>query len=182
MVSDLWINLFKRNNQEDSHLTVLRKNVLFETLDKTELHFISKTVHERNYRTGEAIFRQGNLGTGMYLIVKGSVDIFTKDKDITSKTPVQDVHVTHLVSEDFFGELSLIEENSKRTATAIAAEDTLLIGFFRPDLMEILEKSPMIGGKIVFQLAKVLLRRLQATTDKIVHLKKDLKVLVELQK
>ena len=182
MVSDLWTNLFKKNNQKDNYLTVLKKNILFETLDKTELHFISKTVHERNYRTEETIFHQGNLGTGMYVIVKGSVDIFTKDKDLTSKTPVQDVHVAHLVNEDFFGELSLIEENSRRTATAIAAEDTLLIGFFRPDLIETLDKSPTIGGKIVFQLAKVLLRRLQATTDKIVHLKKDLKVLVELQK
>ena len=182
MVSDLWVNLFKKNNEEDNYLTVLKKNILFETLDKTELHFISKAVHERSYRTGEVIFHQGTLGTGMYVIVKGSIDIFTKDTDMANKTPTQNVHIAHLISEDFFGELSLVEENSKRTATAIAAEDTLLIGFFRPDLIEILDRNPTVGGKIAFQLAKVLFRRLQATTDKVTHLKKDLKVLVELQK
>ena len=182
MVNDLWVNLFKKTNKEDNHLTILRKNILFETLDKSELYFISKTIHERSYHTGEVVFQQDSLGIGMYVIIKGSVDIFIKEIDPGKQGAIQNVHVAHLIEEDFFGEMSLVEENSRRTATAVATENTVLIGFFRPDLLEIVNRNPTIGGKITFQLARTLLRRLQATTNKITFLKKELKVLASFQK
>lgn len=178
----LWVNFFKKTGKEESYLNMLGKNILFQNLNKKELQFIHTIIHERSYRTGEVIFHQGNLGTGMYMIIKGSVDIVIKDIDHLNKTDYQDLQVAHLVSEDFFGEISLVEDNSKRTATAIAVEDTLLAGFFKPDLMELLERNPTIGAKVIFQLAKVLGRRLRETTNKITHLKKELKVLVEIQK
>ena len=182
MVNDLWVNLFKKTNKDDHHLSVLRKNILFETLDNSELHFVIKTIHERNYHPGEVIFQQDSLGTGMYVIVKGSVDIFIKEVDPRKQGVIQNVHVAHLIEEDFFGEMSLVEEDSRRTATAVAAENTTLMGFFRPDLQQIVNRNPTIGGKITFQLAKILLRRLQATTNKIADLKKELKVLASFQK
>ena len=43
----------------------------------------------------------------------------------------------------------------------------MLIGFFKPDLMEILERKPAMGVKILFQLATVLGERLLQTTDRI---------------
>ncbi len=181
MINDLWVNLFKKTNKEDHHLAILRKNILFETLNKSELYFVSKTIHERSYHTEEVIFQQDSLGTGMYVIVKGSVDIFIKEMDPKQGT-IHSVHVAHLIEEDFFGEMSLVEEDNRRTATAVAVENTTLIGFFRPDLLEIVNRNPIIGGKITFQLAKILLRRLQATTSKITHLKKELKVLASFQK
>ena len=181
MVNDLWLNLFKKTNKEDHYLAILRKNILFESLNKSELRFISKTIHERSYHTEEVIFQQDSLGTGMYIIVKGSVDIFIKEMD-PKQGAIQNVHVAHLIEEDFFGEMSLVEEDNRRTATTVAAENTTLIGFFRPDLLEIVNRNPIIGGKITFQLAKILLRRLQATTNKITHLKKELKVLASFQK
>ena len=181
MVNDLWVNLFKKTNKEDHHQAILRKNILFETLNKSELHFINKTIHERNYHAEEVIFQQDSLGTGMYVIVKGSVDIFIKEMD-PKQGNIHNVHVAHLIEEDFFGEMSLVEEDNRRTATAMAAENTTLIGFFRPDLLGIVNRNPIIGGKITFQLAKILLRRLQATTNKITYLKKELKVLASFQK
>ncbi len=48
----------------------------------------------------------------------------------------------------------------------------MLIGFFKPDLMEILERKPEMGAKIMFQLATVLGRRLLETTEKITLLTK----------
>lgn len=182
MVNYLWTNLFKKEGQEENQLTVLKKNILFQTLSRKDLRFVHSILHERSFRAGEVIFQQGNLGTGMYLIIKGSVDIIIRDTDSSKQISNQDLQVAHLVSEDFFGEISLVEENSKRSATAIAAEDTLLVGLFKPDLMELLERNPTTGAKVILQLAKVLGRRLRETTNKIEHLKKELKILVEIQK
>ena len=54
-----------------------------------------------------------------------------------------------------------------------------MIGFFKPDLMEILERSPATGIKITFRLAEVLGKRLKETTEKVSDLRRALKDLRE---
>lgn len=177
----LWENVFKRLEQSQNISTILSRNILFRNLNKRELKFIENIVHLRRYREGEAIFRQGEAGVGMYIIVKGAVDISIIDDMVSDKEKAREVVVTRLEPGDFFGELALVEEISTRSATAYSSEDTLLVGFFKPDLLEILESSPSIGVKVVFRLAEVLGRRLKETTDKISQLKKEIHLLGELQ-
>ncbi len=110
----------------------------------------------------------------MYIIAKGSVDISLFDSQPLVGDAAKQVFVTKLEGGDFFGELSLVEDNGRRSASAIASEDCVLIGFFKPDLMEILERSPATGIKIIFRLSEVLGRRLKETTDKIKQLKREI--------
>ncbi len=72
----------------------------------------------------------------MYIISRGSVDIIYEDNRITT-----------LKTDDFFGEIVLVEDRGVRTATAMAKEDTQLIGFFKPDLIQIMNQQPEIGVK-----------------------------------
>lgn len=177
----LWENIFKRLEREQNISSILANNILFRNLNKKELKFIENIIHIRKFRNGEPIFRQNENGVGMYIIVKGSVDISIIDDVLIERDKEKEVIVTRLEPGDFFGELSLVEEISRRSATAVAAEDTVLIGFFKPDLLEILERSPATGVKVVFRLAEVLGRRLKETTEKISQLKKEIRLLAELQ-
>lgn len=157
----LWADLFRNDSSEKANLIqVLRENVLFRTLDHRELRYLSNFVYERIYEPGEPIFHQNDRGFGMYVIAKGKVAITTQSSD-------GDLLVTTLTAGSFFGELSLVEPTNIRTATATATERTVLIGFFKPDLTEILERRPAMGVKILYQLADVLGRRLVETTEKI---------------
>ena len=180
MVNYLWVNPFNRKD-ESNHLNLLKNNMLFQTLDQRELRFINKMIHERTYHKDDVIFQQGSLGTGMYVIIRGNVGMFIRDNKSKDQN-TDPTHVARLTKEDFFGELCLVEEDSRRTATAIAVEDTLLAGFFRPDLVEILDRNPTMGSKITFQLAKILAHRLRSTTNRITQLKKELQVFVDIQK
>jgi CRP/FNR family cyclic AMP-dependent transcriptional regulator len=176
----LWENIFKRLEREQDISSVLSNNILFRNLTKQELRFIEKIIHIRKYRAGEIIFRQNELGVGMYIIVKGRVEISIIDDILLERDKEKDVVVTVLETGDFFGELSLVEDTSKRSATATASEDCVLVGFFKPDLLEVLERSSDTGVKVVFRLAEVLGRRLKETTDKISQLKKEIRLLGEL--
>ena len=176
----LWDNIFKRLEREQDIASVLSNNILFRNLTKQELRFIEKIIHIRKYRAGETIFRQNEVGVGMYIIVKGRVEISIIDDILIERDKEKDVVVTILEAGDFFGELSLVEDSSKRSASATAAEDTVLIGFFKPDLLEILERSSDTGVKVVFRLAEVLGKRLKETTEKISTLKKEIRLLGEL--
>ena len=169
----LWDNIFRRKNENDIR-AALRNNILFQDLSDRELRFVEDQVHVRKYRAGEPVFRQGEIGVGMYIIVKGRIEIYVTDVDSMDEA-TRDVYITQLTPDDFFGELSLVEDNGRRTASAIASDETLLIGFFKPDLMEILSRNPSSGMKIVFRLAEILGRRLKETTDKVSELRRALK-------
>ncbi len=174
MINSLWENVFKKAEQERSISRILSDNILFRDLTAKELKFVEQIVHERQYRKGEFVFQQGEVGVGMYIIAKGAVDISLFDNQPIIGDSAKHIFVTRLETADFFGELSLVEDNGRRSASAIAAEDTILIGFFKPDLMEILERSPTSGIKIVFRLSEVLGRRLKETTEKISQLRKEI--------
>ena len=174
MTEFLWKNLFKKEKNADSIQAKLKANVLFQDLNFSELSFVEKIVHLRNYHTGEIIFRQSEVGVGMYIISKGSVNIYVEE--VEPKTgEIKSNHVTQLKEGDFFGDLALVEDNGRRSASAIANEDCVLIGFFKPDLMEVANRNPSAGVKILLRLGEVLGARLVETTAKISELKKAAK-------
>ena len=178
MVSYLWENFFRGDERDRLTDQVLRNNFIFKDLSVREFNFVKKLVHYRIYRTGEPIFKQGELGVGMYIVVKGTIHISVEDltgPQAESRT----TFVTRLSSGDFFGEIALIENGSRRTATAIAADEVAVLGFFKPDLAEILERSPAIGVKILSKLSEVLARRLKETAERFTELKRELKELTQ---
>lgn len=174
----LWDNIFKRPKKEDEIRLALRENILFRDLSEKELKLLEGIIHVRRYHAGESVFRQGEIGVGMYVIVSGRVEIYVIDGH-GSTEEARNIYITQLLKGDFFGELSLVEDNGLRTASAMAREETVVIGFFKPDLLEILQRSPSSGIKILSRLAEVLGRRLKETTDKVSDLRRALKELRE---
>lgn len=173
MVNYMWDNLFRKSDQNQDVQEALRQTYVFQSLNKKELRFVQDTCHVRTFKNGEAVFRQGEIGVGMYILLRGSLDIYV-DQMVDDDLPPKSQLVTRLKSGDFLGELSLVEHNSRRTATAIAGEESVLIGFFKPDLFEILDRQPATGVKILLRLSEVLGRRLKETTLKVTELKYDL--------
>ncbi len=171
----LWENLFKHTSKEKEINAILKDNILFQDLTKKQLKFVTNIVHLRRYRPNETVFTQGEIGVGMYIIVKGTVEITVEDNRIRKETNSQEIVITELGPGDFFGELSLVEEGGRRSATATATNETALIGFFKPDLLEILERNPNAGVKITLRLGEVLGCRLRETNDRVSALEDQLK-------
>lgn len=174
MVNFIWDNLFIDSNETQNIRGNLKKNILFQDLQFNELRLVQNIVNIRHYRPGENIFKQGEVGVGMYIIISGVVNIYVEELQAQTSSPVT-THVTQLRAGDFFGELALVENEGRRSASASAHEESLLIGFYKPDLMEIIERSPSAGVKILLRLGEVLGTRLRQTTARITELKKDYK-------
>ncbi|OFZ19366.1 MAG: hypothetical protein A2Z20_01910 [Bdellovibrionales bacterium RBG_16_40_8] len=176
MVNYLWDNLFKRNSRDAEIETVIGENYIFKSLTKVELSFVKNLVHYRVYKPDERIFTQGELGVGMYIVVSGTVNITVEDHHTLDESQ-RDIFVTRLTRGDFFGEISLVEQTGRRTATAVAADEVILLGFFKPDLAEAIERNPRIGVKILMRLGEVLGRRLKETAERFTEVKRELKEL-----
>lgn len=144
---------------------------IFGRLSWQEIRIIENAVHIRNYAPGEQVFKQGDPGSGMYIIMEGRVGIFL---DIPQQEPKK---LSELCEGDFFGEIALLDE-SPRTATATALEPCNIIGFYRPDLMDILKIKPAVGGKIILSLSEVLATRLRSTNSELVKVSRQLDGLI----
>jgi len=71
------------------------------------------------YKTGETIFKEGDIGEKMYIIKSGRVEVVKKIHD-------EEVVLATLEQNSFFGEMALFGDK-RRTATVRAVEDTELI-------------------------------------------------------
>ena len=148
-MDSLWGNIFKRQDQQDIY-TLLKKVPLFEAMNRRELDAIERIMHRREYRAGEVIFRQNEPGVGMYVVQHGVVEIIYE--------PAGQV-LAELRDGDFFGEIALLNE-TPRSATAQATTACTLWGLFQPDLLDLLERDPRLGVKLLLPLAQIAGQRL----------------------
>ena len=98
------------------------------------------------YAAGDVIFRQGELGTEMFILQEGEVNVV---KHINGESHT----LSHLEKGDFFGEMAVLE-SVPRTADAIAATDVraLVINGARFD--EMLRKNPEVAVRIIRKYSK----------------------------
>lgn len=169
MNSFLWSNVFqKKKSKELIKLEALGNVNIFHGLSRHELMEVEKATYTREYKPGEYIFRKGNPGNGMYIILQGKVMII----DETGIGDEQNI-LASLESGNFLGELSLLDE-APRSASAYCSEVTEAISFFRGDLLDILNRKPLLGSKIILNVARVLGERLRATNQRVIDLEKHL--------
>jgi signal transduction histidine kinase len=113
-------------------------NKLLEGLSPDELRAAENVGETKIFEKGETIFREGDAGDTMYVVLNGKVKICK-----TARPGAEQVFDT-LGAGDFFGEMGLVEARP-RNADAVAEEKTELRILRQADLDRLLGVSPQIG-------------------------------------
>jgi CRP/FNR family cyclic AMP-dependent transcriptional regulator len=92
--------------------------------------------YEKHLRSGEVLFKEGDVGDEMYLIRSGKIRI-VKDLEGTKKT------LAVIGEGEFFGEMALLDKRP-RSAAAIAETDAKLIIVDRNAFLSSVNKNPFI--------------------------------------
>jgi CRP/FNR family cyclic AMP-dependent transcriptional regulator len=111
---------------------------LFTQLDDDERSVLAQSMIERDVKAGEVLFRDGEPGDSMFIVLRGSIELFVKD------TTGQKITLHVATTSDFFGELSLLDGGS-RTATAVAVEESTLYVLDREDMLQLFKTRPHAG-------------------------------------
>ena len=98
------------------------------------------------FKPGERIFAQGELGTEMFIIQDGEVEII---KHIAGASHV----LSRLEKGDFFGEMALLE-NTARTADAVAVSEVRVLAINGSRFDEMLRKNPEVAVRIIRKYSK----------------------------
>lgn len=111
-----------------------------------------------SYSAGEQIFAQGDLGTEMFIIQEGSVDIV---KQLSGEAHI----LSHLEKGDFFGEMAVLE-SLPRSADAIAVSEVRIVAINGSQFDEMLRRNPEVAVRIIRKYSKRL-REANALIDKL---------------
>lgn len=107
---------------------------LSSTLTVAEYALFTEVGHLRRVEAGERLFRRGDLGTTMYVVAHGAVELDFGD-DLVGK---------RLVAREFLGELGLLMGDHARSADAMVAEDGVVLELGRSEFDVLSRRDPQI--------------------------------------
>lgn len=132
--------------------TILLKSVgLFKEISAEDLSYIAGIAEEAEAAAGTPIFKEGDYGDCLYIVIGGSVRIHRGERELAVLGRMQSL-----------GEMAVLD-GSPRSATATALEDTTMIKVDRERFLDVMRSSPEIMQGII----RLLLGRLRAANEKI---------------
>jgi CRP-like cAMP-binding protein len=138
---------------QDERIALLREVALFSGVDDDGLAAVASKSSEVAFEAGRTIVRQGEVGTGFFLIASGRARVVRDGRTLAELGPGQ-----------FFGELSLLDQQP-RIAQVVAEAPTLCLALASWDFEAILASQPGVALAILRGVA----RRLRAVSEEHTH-------------
>jgi len=128
------MQLFSHDDKADA----LGRAPLFTNLSRTELVELAKRTEDMEVEAGKTLAREGEIGQEFFVIVDGDV-VVTKDGE----------EIRRLGPGEFFGEIALVWESPRRTATVTAAGPLRFFVLTRQNFRSLIAHQPEIEEKVL---------------------------------
>jgi len=127
---------------------------LFRDFGDAERAAVARFLHRREYRGGDIVVREGEPGTELFVVVRGSA---------TGRQRVEGRRESRLMSfaaGTVFGELGLLDQES-RSATVVADETLACLVLGREDFETLMRTEPVAAMRLLANLAREISWRLR---------------------
>jgi CRP-like cAMP-binding protein len=136
---------------------------IFSRLTPEGLALIAEVSTEEQHDAGTVIFRQGDPGDKLYLILSGRVRI-------SREVPGMGEEALAILKEgDVFGEMALLDE-APRSADARVHERCKLLSIPKNGFEDLLFLHKDLAYEVLWNVIRTLIRRLRETNDKLTFL------------
>jgi CRP-like cAMP-binding protein len=125
----------------DEKAAVLAHVALFDGLEPSSLRPLADAASETDFADGDALVIQGQVGTGLFVIVSGAVRVVMHGED-----------VTRLGAGDYLGELAVIDREP-RSASAFAVGPTTCLALASWDLFRRVDADAALSHALLRGLA-----------------------------
>lgn len=137
---------------------LLKKVAIFHDLDDDELAQLADVSREEKFVSGEYIFREGESGSRLYLIVEGDVRI-------SRNVPGSGEEALAVLKPGaIFGEMAVFDR-SERSTDAISSGGTTTFTISRTDFEMLLDLNRELAFKVLWSCVRLLSSRLRSTND-----------------
>ena len=146
-----------------NRLEQLKGIQLFSGLKQPALELIARISQEESHRRGTVIFRHGDVGEKLYLILEGKVRISREVPGMGEEA------LAVLGPGQMFGEMALLDE-SPRSADAHVHESCSLLSVPRDGFDDLLFINKDLAYEVLWSIVRLLVTRLRETNDKLTFL------------
>jgi CRP/FNR family transcriptional regulator, cyclic AMP receptor protein len=123
------VQLFSHDTKADA----LGRAPLFRTLSRDDLVELAKLTEDMEVEEGKVLAREGDIGQEFFVIVQGDVAVSRDGREVRTLGP-----------GDFFGEIALIWDSPRRTATVTAKSPLRFFVLTRQSFKSLIDRHPEI--------------------------------------
>lgn len=146
---------------------------IFKGMTENQIESAASSIREKRYKAGEEIWKEGEDGKDVLLLLSGEVEITQRltlfnDDD---EAQVADKSLIRLTSEmkPVIGEIALCA-NTPRSA-AVIARTNVIVGLFTADALEAgIQSDPHFGYLLYKNLASIVAQRLITANQNVIKL------------
>ena len=121
----------------DQKISLLHSVSLFQGLEDADLSLIAQKVSQASFEEGEFVFREGEVGHQLYILIYGKMHVFVESAGDV-------ITYDRLAAGECFGEMALLD-GSPRSGTVKAETVSSCITLSRPDFLSLLYVQPSIA-------------------------------------
>ena len=153
-----------RTSTDDAPLT-LAQALAGSGLEADELELLESMMVERRFAQGEAVFRTGDSGDSMFVLLQGQIGIWLPVSH-TEDSASRGRRLISFAPGVVFGDMGLLA-GAARSADAIAESDALALELQREPYERLVAEHPAVFGKLLLNISLLLASRVRSLSDEL---------------
>ncbi|HOU41063.1 MAG TPA: cyclic nucleotide-binding domain-containing protein [Promineifilum sp.] len=151
--------------------TILATTEIFDNLSEAQLTLVAALCTPVTYRRGYIVLSENEASDEMYVIGRGGVEVLVNPNAVGDNTgageggrpPLEPVVLSELRQGQVVGEVALVDQGVRSATIRVSRDDTLLLRLRRDQLMRLGETYPVLGFKLMRNLAAELATKIRNT-------------------
>lgn len=141
----------------DRIAAMLENAQMFKDLEWAQIEALAGYVQIYRAAPGAVLFREGDKGDFMCVVLEGKLEVHKEDNRRVDKT------VTTIFPGRSLGEMTIVD-GEPRSATAVAVAPSVLAVLTQENFMLIMRDKPALSAKLLLKIAQLISQRLRLTS------------------
>ncbi len=147
--------------------TILATTEIFDNFTEAQLTLVAALCTPVTYRLGHIVLNENEASDEMYVIGRGGVEVLVNPNAVGGgeggPQPLEPVVLSELRQGQVVGEVALVDQGVRSATIRVSRDDTLLLRLRRDQLMRLGETYPVLGFKLMRNLAAELATKIRNT-------------------
>ena len=146
--------------------TILSTTEIFDNFSEAQLTLVAALCTPVTYSQGHVLLSENEESDEMYIIGRGGVEVLVNPAAVASgggPRNMEPVVLTELRQGQVVGEVALVDQGVRSATIRVSRDDTLLLRLRRDQLMRLGETYPVLGFKLMRNLASELATKIRNT-------------------
>lgn len=136
---------------------LLENAQMFKDLEWAHIEALSGYVQIYRAAPGAVLFREGDKGDFMCVVLEGKLEVHKEDNRRVDKT------VTTILPGRSLGEMTIVD-GEPRSASAVVVAPSVLAVLTQENFMQIMRDKPALSAKLLLKIAQLISQRLRLTS------------------